>query len=235
MKFEKAADIYGVKVEKYSGNSSLKEPVLVADLPLSENDDISDYFEKCRKNVRSTSFFSDRGLSQATVERFGLGFDPEFSEGTGGAVWQAAVFPTSRDTYEVRNVSVEPNSSDHSRDKYRKHGKTVIFNLSPELMTGSRPLFVCEGIMDALSIIECGGQAVALGSASNYRLLLEEIDRNGISCPLILLFDADEAGKKASDKLSEALTERNAVFYDGSRLLDDHHDANVRLLFPSSL
>ncbi len=57
LKFEKAADIYGVKVEKYSGNSSLKEPVLVADLPLSENDDISDYFEKCRKNVRSTSFF----------------------------------------------------------------------------------------------------------------------------------------------------------------------------------
>lgn len=191
MKFEKAADIYGVKVEKYSGNSSLKEPVLVADLPLSENDDIFDYFEKCRKNVRSTRFFSDRGLSQATVERFGLGFDPEFSEGTGGAVWQAAVFPTSRDTYEVRNVAVEPNSSDHSRNKYRKHGKTVIFNLSSELMTGSRPLFVCEGIMDALSIIECGGQAVALGSASNYRLLLEEIDRNGISCPLILLFDAD--------------------------------------------
>lgn len=143
--------------------------------------------QKCSGN----KLFSDRGLSQATVERFGLGFDPEFSEGTDGAVWQTTVFPTSRDTYEVRNVSVEPNSSDHSCDKYRKHGKMVIFNLSSEFMTGSRTSFVCEGIMDALSVNECGGQAVALSSTSNYRLLLEEIDSNGISCPLILLFDAD--------------------------------------------
>lgn len=226
---KKAADIYGVSDECYSNISSLKEPV--SDISVATvSDNVSDYLEKCRKNVRATSFFLDRGLSDDTVERYGLGFDPEFSEGTGGVPWQAAVFPTSRDSYEVRNVAVPPNSPERSRDKYRKHGKTVIFNLSPELMTGSSPLFVCEGIMDALSVIECGGQALALGSASNYRLLLDEIDKNGISCPLVLLFDADEAGKKALDKLSGALAEREVLFYDGSHLLDGHHDANARLI-----
>lgn len=230
--FEKAAGIYGVTVDRYSGNVSLEEPVRSVTSAL-ESSDVSAYLEKCRKNVCDTAFFSERGLSDKTVERFGLGFDPKFSEGTGGAVWQAAVFPTSRETYEVRNIAVEPNSAAHSRDKYRKHGKTVIFNLSREVLTGSRPLFVCEGILDALSIIECGGQAVALGSASNYRLLTDEIDRNGIGCPLILLFDPDEAGKKAFEKLSAALEERNAEFYDGSEVLGGHHDPNARLIADS--
>ena len=230
--FDKAKEIYNISVDKYRGDPSLRErqePAAAVSTAVPGGD-VSGYLEKCRNNVKNTSFFSDRGISEETVMRFGLGFDPEFSEGTGGKVWKGAVFPTSRESYEVRNTDVPPDSGGGSRDKYRKHGRAVIFNLSPEILAGSSPLFVCEGIMDALSIIECGSQAIALGSAANYRLLCEAVDRNGVSCPLVLLFDPDEAGRNASEKLSEALSMKNAVCYDGSEILGTYHDPNARLI-----
>ncbi len=230
--FNKALEIYNVSVEKYCGDFSLRErnegaAVISAD---GSGSDVSLYLEKCRRNVKNTSFFADRGISEENVIRFGLGFDPEFSEGTGGKVWKGAVFPTSQESYEVRNTEIPPDSAAGSRDKYRKHGKAVIFNLSPEILTGSSALFVCEGILDALSIIECGFQAIALGSAANYRLLCNAVEKYGLSRPLALLFDSDEAGKNALKKLSDALSSKNAVFYDGSEILGTYHDPNARLV-----
>ena len=230
--FNKAAEIYNVSVDKYHSASSLRErhePVIAKDSADADGD-VSEYLEKCRNNVKNTSFFSDRGISDETVMRFGLGFDPEFSEGTGGKVWKAAVFPTSSESYEVRNTEVPPDSGAGGRDKYRKHGRAVIFNLSPEILADSAPLFVCEGIMDALSILECGSRAIALGSAANYRLLCGAVDKNGVSCPLVLLFDPDDAGKNALEKLSAELSKKNAVFYDGSDILGTYHDPNARLV-----
>lgn len=232
--FEKAREIYNVTVDKYAGNSSSRaqhSPASAADSGESfDDDDLSGYFKKCRSCVGQTSFFSDRGISEDTVERFGLGFDPGFSEGTGGKVWPAAILPTSPHCFEARNTDIPSDSHEHGCDKYRKHGRAVVFNLSPEMLTGSAPLFVCEGVMDALSIIECGCCAVALGSAANYRLLCDAVDKNGVSCPLVLLFDSDEAGKNASEKLSRALSLKNAVYYDGSEILGEYHDPNARLV-----
>lgn len=230
--FNKAAEIYNVSVDKFGGASSLREihePAAAVN-ETARKGDVSEYLEKCRNNVKNTSFFADRGISEKTVERFGLGYDPEFSEGTGGRVWRAAVFPLSKDSFEVRNTDVPPDSGARSGDKYRKHGRAGIFNLSPEMLADSTPLFVCEGIMDALSIIECGFRAAALGSAANYRLLSDAVDKYGVSCPLVLLFDPDEAGKNALEKLSLALSEKNADFYDGSEILGNYHDPNARLI-----
>ena len=230
----KAAEIYNVKMEKYTGRSSLRAKASAAAVNNSadarRHDDVSGYLERCRGNVGMTSYFSDRGFSAETVRRYGLGFDPEFSEGTGGRSWKGAVLPTSSESYEVRNTEVSPDSGAMSQDKYRKHGKAVIFNLSPEMLAGSSPLFVCEGIMDALSIIECGSRAVALGSAANYRLFCDAVDKNGISCPAVLLFDDDEAGRNALNRLSSELESRNVTFYDGSEILGSYHDPNARLM-----
>lgn len=230
--FDKAREIYNVSVDKFGGISSLRErfePAAAVKAAPSDGD-VSDYLEKCRLNVKNTSFFSDRGISDETVARFGLGYDPEFSEGTGGRVWRAAVFPLSKEIYEVRNTDVPPDFAAAGGDKYRKHGRAAVFNLSPEMLSDSTPLFVCEGIMDALSIIECGFRAAALGSAANYRLLSDAVDKFGAGCPIVLLFDPDEAGKNALDKLSHTLSEKNAAFYDGSEILGNYHDPNARLI-----
>lgn len=230
-RFDKAKEIYNVSVDK-SGASSLRErlePAVSVKADPSDSN-VSDYLEKCRLNAKNTAFFADRGISENTVARFGLGYDPEFSEGTGGRVWRAAVFPLSKESYEVRNTDVPPDSAAAGGDKYRKHGRAAVFNLSPEMLSDSTTLFICEGIMDALSIIECGFRAAALGSAANYRLLSDAVDKYGAGCPIVLLFDPDEAGKNALDKLSHSLSEKNAVFYDGSEILGNYHDPNARLI-----
>lgn len=229
-RFKKAAEIYNVSVDKYDGSSPVQVKHSPAEAATKPSEGLSEYFEKCRSSVAMTTFFSDRGISEDTVKRFGLGFDPGFSQGTGGKLWRAAVFPTSPESFEVRNVDVLPDSHEHGRDKYRKHGRAVIFNLSPEILGDSAPLFVCEGVMDALSIIECGYNAVALGSAANYRLLCDAVDKNGVSCPLVLLLDSDEAGRNAFEKLSRELSDRDIPCYDGASVLGDFHDPNARLI-----
>ena len=237
--FDKAAELYGVAVERSGGaalNAEGQNVSVPSTVQAREGDgeasaaDHSEYFEKCRKNVHMTDFFSKRGISDDIVSRFGLGFDPEFSRGTGGAAWQAAVFPLSEGSFEVRNTAVSPDSSENSRDKYRKFGRAEIFGLSPEVLASDSPLFVCEGIMDALSVIQCGFSAVALGSAANYRLFERAADRYGISCPVVLLLDSDEAGENASKKLSEALMKQSAEVCDGREILGEYHDPNAMLI-----
>lgn len=238
-RFNKAAEIYNITVDNRREHSPLKEKVgslpgggaaaPADELPVP-SDNTAMYLEKCRLNVHMTSYFSDRGISDATVLRFGLGYDPEFSRGTGGRVWKAAVFPISGDSFEVRNTDVPPDSAAGSKDKYRKIGSAAVFHLTPEKLSGTAPLFVCEGVLDALSIIECGSEAVALGSAANYRLFCAAVDRYGVSCPVVLLLDSDDAGKNAAAKLSQALSEKNVPTYDGSELLGTYHDPNARLV-----
>ena len=56
-----------------------------------------------------------------------------------------------------------------------------------------------------MSIVEAGGEAVGLGSASNVRLLLERLAEKKPAQPLILALDNDERGRKASCELEDGL------------------------------
>ena len=39
--------------------------------------DYTDYLHKCHNNVSQTDYFTNRGLSQKTIDKFKLGYDPE--------------------------------------------------------------------------------------------------------------------------------------------------------------
>ncbi len=225
-------NISGGVSQNNSGNGS------ESSAPLSPGAD--GYIEKCHGNVYMTDYFKKRGIGEGLVKKFRLGFDPGFSPG-GGAVWQAAVLPVSAESYEVRNINVSPDSK--GGDKYRKRGRSAIFNvnalrgtggasaLNPEsAINSAKPVFVCEGIFDALSVMECGGEAVSPGSAANWRLLVSEIEKHGAAAPLILFLDNDEAGKNAAAKLSEALAAAGVCCIDGGEGLGEYHDPNERLL-----
>lgn len=258
-RFSKGAEIYDVTVDRFapikkergkknpplspalsadvSRNNSEKIPKNISNggLLFSESPHEANYTEKCHQNVHMTDYFEKRGIGEGLIKKFRLGFDPEFAPG-GGTVWQAAVLPTAPGSYEVRNINVSPDSK--GGDKYRKRGRAAVFNLSAVFgrtaagdgMADVKPVFVCEGIFDALSVAECGGEAVALGSAANWRLLVSETEKQGCAVPLILLLDNDEAGKNAAKKLSEALTAAGVYFIDGSEALGGCHDPNARLL-----
>ena len=113
-------------------------------------------------------------------------------------------------------------------------GKTRLFN-SGALKQNLKPVFIVEGEIDALSIIDAGGQAVGLGSVANIGKLIEalkEIKAATSEIPfLIILFDNDVAGQSASKKLTDALKkELNFFSYRHLLLPESYKDANEFLM-----
>lgn len=235
---EEAARIYGVSYEKTpaakktaAGKSKAKGSQAKENAPVPLNDDeTGEYMARCRKMAQNTSYFALRGISPETVEKFGLGYDPNFSEGTGKYSWRAVIIPTSQCTYEARNTEVLPNSKERAGFKCRKHGRSNIFNGSVLGSEKERPVFITEGAFDAMSIAECGGQAAAMGGVANVNLLTAAFDRVRPSVPLILALDNDEAGRAASAKLAEELKKRGIAFLEGAELSGRYHDPNDRLI-----
>ena len=89
-----------------------------------------------------------------------------------------------------------------------------LFNRQALYAPGNEPVFVTEGAFDALSIIEAGGSAIALNSASNGRLLLTALQERPTNHPLLLCLDNDETGLVACANLSEQLHDLDADFRD---------------------
>jgi replicative DNA helicase len=232
--FKKAAEIYGVDIEKQNvaPTNNQKESNVPKSTSKPDEHDVSDYIEKCHKAASETSFYRDRGISDEMVDKFKLGYDAHCTESVGaGNSWKAAIIPTSNFSYEIRNTEVPANDAANGSNKYRKHGATVLFNGSVLSDEKDKPIFVCEGAIDAISIIQCGGQAVALGSANNYKLLLKELDKITPSKPLILTLDNDDAGNSATSALGQELDNRKVPYILATEVIDDnYHDPNDRLL-----
>ncbi|MCM1577453.1 MAG: toprim domain-containing protein [Ruminococcus sp.] len=234
--FGKALEIYNISIDKAppekrdtAGNDAAgKSPEKPAPKP-SYSPDISDtYLNNCRENASLTDYFAKRGIGKTLVKKFGLGFDPVFC--TGGSscdIWQAVILPTGAGSMEVRNTAVSPDAKEGGKNKYRKVGKTQIFNAAA--LSGKSPVFVCEGIFDALSVMECGGEAIALGSAANYRLPAKFAETRGIPVPLIISLDNDDTGKAAAEKLAAELAKLHIPHIIGD-LSGEFHDPNSRLL-----
>ena len=240
--FYKAVELYGITVDKYLPDND-KDRALVAEQKRRAEetireiaagikaDDISEYISKCHDAAGQTDYFAKRGITQDSIDRFKLGYDPAYNEkNVGYRPWKAVIIPTSPETFEARNVDVEPNSAENGKNKYRKHGRSQIFNASSLQEERDRPIIVCEGVFDAISIIQSGGQAVGLGSAVNYKLLLDELDKMIPAKPLIIAFDADDSGRENSAKLEAELRKRNVPYLMAPDLYGDYHDANDMLL-----
>jgi replicative DNA helicase len=122
------------------------------------------------------------------------------------------IIPTSKKSYIARATDEKTNSN----YKAIKVGNVHIFNSKILSEEGNEPIFVAEGEIDALSIIEVGSKAIGLGGTSNICLLEREINKKR---PLILCLDNDEAGKKASKKIEENLKKKGIPFINVSNTI----------------
>ena len=230
----KACEIYGISAGTDDRRPAQERRAQAAEAVGSvaaeqAGQDMSGYFSKCREALSGTDYLSARGITPEVCKRFGIGYDPEFDDG--GRMkrpFPAVIFPTSDRTFEARNIHIAPGAKGF---RYYKHGQAVLFNGGALSQEKERPLFIVEGIIDALSVIAAGGEAIGLSSADNYRLLLNELDRVTPSKPLILCFDRDEAGENFEEKLAEGLTKRNIPFLRASGdIIGQYHDPNDRLV-----
>lgn len=185
--------------------------------------DYSAYYKECAQRISdetATAYLSRRGISKETAQRFNIGYDPHYTGESGKLNWQVIIIPTSSGSFVARNMDPEG-------DRYRKAGASQIFNLSA-LKTAKKPVFVVEGEIDALSIIEAGGEAVGLGSTSNKVKLLSYLRENVPSQSLILALDNDDAGKRTQEELKNELQRLKIDFYE-AEIYGSYKDANEAL------
>lgn len=201
--------------------------------------DYTKFFREARKHIGETDYLQGRGISDAVAqdERFFLGFAPFHLTGKDR---NGIVFPTSKHSFTVRII--DPKAEHGNR--YRNRGEIAPFASGTMYM--GRPCFVTEGAINALSIFEAGGVALALGSTEGITAFLNRIDQKRPTAPLLLALDNDEAGELATVKLCKALDNRTIRYScvslcrpgmdindelrtDRTRLMTLVHDAERRI------
>ncbi len=156
------------------------------------------FFLQAVEHIGETEYH--RGISLETLKQYNVGYcacwvHPEHPN---AKPTPRLIIPTSDYSYLARATR------DHVGADKMKVGKTHFFNCQA-LTTATKPIFITEGEIDALSIIDVGGEAVALGSIANVRKFLLEVQSVKPVQPLIVALDNDDPGKKAAGELVEGL------------------------------
>lgn len=180
-------------------------------------------------HLRETDYFVKRGISYETAERYNCGYIEKWIHPTKRGANNISpsprvIIPTSSESYVAR-------STDDNKVPKMKAGTTSIFNIDT-LKSSQQHVVIVEGEFDALSIIEAGNDAIALGSTSNVDKLIDWLREKNIRphLPLVLSLDADEAGQKATDKLADALRDMRIRFYSVNLIVEGCKDQNESLV-----
>lgn len=187
--------------------------------PSEPEKDFISYYRECSSRLSETDYLSSRGISNKTASKYLIGFDPQIKP----YGWKGLIIPTGKSSYIIRNTAPEASPD----NRYRKVGEVELFN-KKALKEASSPIVITEGEIDALSVLEVGGEAVGLGSTSNIGKLVEELKTTKPAQPLIIALDNDTAGREASEKLEKLLSELKLPFY-ALNLYGEAKDANEAL------
>ena len=159
-------------------------------------------------NSAAEEYILARGISKESAYKYGLGSTTVALENGAGTA-EALLIPTSDTSYITRRITVESDSSNRYANS---PGQSYLFNESV-LHSTTSPVFVAEGAIDALSIIECGFHAVSLNSTSGVGRLLFLLEKEQPPCNIIIALDQDDAGRKAAAVLAAGLQRIEIPFY----------------------
>ena len=185
------------------------------------NTDSKEYLEYLQK----------RGISKELAAKFHIGFIPKwinptlaYKEGKDShqKPTPRLIIPTGQHSYLARDTRKDIPENEASYKKL-KQGKLNLFNTAA-LQDDSKPIFITEGEIDALSILEVtsNAEAVALGSTTNVELLLDTVRRIKNKAinqhvnyypTFFIATDNDAAGELAARKLAQGLNNSNIDNY----------------------
>ena len=248
--FKRACEIYGidfksVEFDKKSGNNTQytehtynthdthntqhtepkqdKQPLKEENTALNER--IKADIAEAQKHLEETDYLSKRGISIETAKRFGLGFIANWKnpKNEKAPASPRLIIPAGEASYLARDTRNNLTEIQKNFDKIRA-GEIQLFN--KEALEETKPCFIVEGELDALSIIEVGFNAVALGSCSNKQALINELKNIETPAPIILYLDNDKAGKTADSFLQTELKSLGINYTSITGIEETYKDAN---------
>ena len=194
---------------------------------------ITDYItEASTHRAAIMDYCRGRGLNDETIDRFNLGYD---------ANTRRLVIPyPGVEYYAARSMAVAPNEAakEQKEQKYlfptkQQAGDRPLFN-SPALTGGAETVFITEGQIDAISLEQYGGAAIA-SNTPGIVLKTLEMAADALTVKQFLIVpdnDKDpqgnpdpEKGEKIAQKMYQALTDAGYTAYIYT-LPQDYHDVN---------
>lgn len=227
--FRRACEIFGVSAENDSF-LPYRQPKNKVVAPASAGNsaiDFREFYKEACRHIEDTEYH--RGISLETLRSYWVGYIPEWRHpnAPNAPMSPRLIIPTNWEGYLARDT--RPNlTAEEKRFCKQRAGRGGIWNVKA-ISESQQAVYVVEGEIDALSIIDVGGEAIALCSVSNAKRLIEVSAQRKPRLGFILALDNDDAGRKASVVISEGLTESEIPFCV-HELPSGYKDANEFLL-----
>lgn len=203
--------------------------------------DLMSFFLKARDNIESTDYH--RGITLETLKKYCVGYveDWKHPKAPGAPASPRLIIPTSKYSYVARdtrdNLTEQQNENKKLKAKVPGVENIDLWIYNSEAITkATRPIVIVEGELDALSIIDVGGEAIGLGSIANINNFIEYIKVHNPKQPLVLSLDNDKEredgrnpGQEAQERLKQELQELKIKYYEFS-VNGDYKDANEYLM-----
>ena len=120
-----------------------------------------DYYRERMEHIKESDYLGKRGISPETAARFMLGYDPAWRHPKAPAAVPTTprlIIPTSKESYLARDTR---ENLDEQAKQYAKSKVGSVHLYNPQALDREQEaLFITEGEIDALSIVEAGGEAV---------------------------------------------------------------------------
>lgn len=181
--------------------------------PATDNGYI-DYYRQCyAEREGAAGYLKQRGISTETAGKYKIGYDRKT---------QRVIVPVSKSFYLARAAAGQ-----EPRYKNPAGQTPEIFNKAA-LWDNSGAVFVTEGVFTAISVVEAGGQAIAINSVSNAGQLVSAVKERPAKGVILVSLDNDDVGRKASAELCKDLQAIKADC-EAVNIAGAYKDANDRL------
>ena len=195
--------------------------------PMNIRRDIDEALEAERQTGAARAYFKARGFTDATIDRFNIGYNAAFT--LAQTTEPRAIIPyPGEEYYTARRLSA---AGDTDGKKYLYPPKKVAggkraFNV-PALTGGAEIVYIVEGQLDAMTIEQEGGAGVGCNEPAQ---MLDALNRAGDALTakaFVIIPDKDEngAGAAKAAKMQDALKKAGKAAYI-RELPNNVHDCN---------
>lgn len=181
----------------------------------SKSGNYIDYFLDCRENLKEDfSYMLKRGFKEEEKEslyNFGIGLDKEEN---------CIIFPITKGSFLKRYI--DPIKINDKEIRYRNSKKLseedhFCFNLDKVKKYDKNIIFICEGIIDAVSLQTINKEYLTIASAgagSNHKRILDELKDYSKDKKVIVLLalDNDDAGDSGTRNFKEELGRTKNIY-----------------------
>ena len=158
-------------------------------------DQAEKYHRALLKDSAALNYLDARGINQESIKRFKLGISQE-----NGTRWITVPHYHGKTLENIKFRSLPPAEKTFKRVA---GCKSVLFNV--DSLKGQREIFITEGEIDGISLIQAGMENVVSGTTGAGSFDPEWIDQLKALKKVYIVYDSDEKGQKGARSLAKRL------------------------------